>query len=66
MSNRVKEFRKLAGLTQEQLAGQIGSNKSTISDLESGKFKPGLDLAHRISGALGETVYTVFLSGSEK
>lgn len=36
MSNNLKEIRKIRGLTQEELAGRIGTNAGQIHKLESG------------------------------
>ncbi|MDP5042343.1 MAG: helix-turn-helix transcriptional regulator, partial [Crocinitomicaceae bacterium] len=40
MKNRVKELRKLKGLTQEQLAEFIGVSRQTINAIEKEKFDP--------------------------
>lgn len=37
ISEMLKEGRKAAGITQEQLAGKIGTKKSYISRIENGK-----------------------------
>lgn len=38
MRNRLKEVRKALNLTQEEFGKQLGVRKSTISNLESGRF----------------------------
>lgn len=40
MKNRVRELRKLKGLTQEQLAEVIGVSRQTINAIEKEKFDP--------------------------
>lgn len=37
--------RKRAGLTQTQLAKKLGCSTTTISHLELGRIKPGLDIS---------------------
>ena len=50
--NRVKDYRKGAGLTQEDLALLAGVSRQTIISIEKNKFVPGLDIAIRISESL--------------
>ena len=50
---RIKELRKQAGLTQEQLAEQVGLDSRHLSRLEVGRHFPSLDSLERIATALG-------------
>ena len=43
--NRVKDYRKGRGLTQEDLAAKTGVSRQTIISIEKNKFIPGLDVA---------------------
>ena len=43
-------------MTQEELARKIGSNKSYISRVETGKTEPKVSTFYRIAAALGLTV----------
>ncbi len=52
----IEEARKEAHLTQTELAERIGSNKSYISRVESGKTEPKVSTFYRIVAALGLTV----------
>ena len=47
--NRVKDYRKGANLTQEDLASMTGVSRQTIISIEKNKFVPGLDIAMRIA-----------------
>ena len=47
--NRVRDYRKGAGLTQEDLAVLTGVSRQTIISIEKNKFIPGLDIAIKIS-----------------
>ena len=58
----LKYYRNAAGLTQEQLAEKIESNKSTISELENGRFRPGIDLAQDLADALGVSLFDLFFA----
>ena len=50
--NRLKEARKSAGLTQKQLADQIGAKHNSISDWENDKNRPDPDTIELICGSL--------------
>lgn len=52
LKNHLKEFRQNAGLTQTQLADQVGSSKNTISSIETGQFCPTAYLAALLCIAL--------------
>lgn len=54
------EFRKAligarlaAGLTQKQLAAQMGTSQAAIARLESGNKMPSVDTLYRLAGILG-------------
>lgn len=49
----IEEARKNAKLTQEELAARIGTNKSYISRVESGRTEPRVSTFYRIAAALG-------------
>lgn len=50
--NRVKDYRKQAGLTQFQLAQTISVSRQTINLVENDKYNPSLDLCLRLAKAL--------------
>ncbi|MAD50917.1 MAG: transcriptional regulator [Flavobacteriales bacterium] len=58
--NRVKDFRKGGGLTQEELANRAGVSRQTIISIEKNKFVPGLDVALKISESLDTPIYKLF------
>ncbi len=49
----IEEARKKANLTQEELAERIGTNKSYISRVETGRTEPRVSTFYRIAAALG-------------
>ena len=51
---KLREHRKAAGLTQCELAAQVGCAQNYLSDLEIGKREPSLSLAVRIAELLGK------------
>jgi transcriptional regulator with XRE-family HTH domain len=48
---RMKEARRLAGLTQERLASIVGVSKYTVSEWESGRSVPGLKVLGKVCAA---------------
>ncbi|PKL63180.1 MAG: transcriptional regulator [Methanomicrobiales archaeon HGW-Methanomicrobiales-2] len=60
MKTRIRELRAKTGLTQEELAQQVGVRRETIVFLEKGKYNPSLKLAYRVARALGSTIEEIF------
>jgi putative transcriptional regulator len=63
MDNRVKELRSAAGLRQEDLADLVDVSRQTIISIESGRYNPSIQLAWRLSKALGVTIEERFVFG---
>ena len=61
MINRIKELRAREGLTQIDLARQVGVRRETIVFLEKGKYNPSLQLAHDISRVFELRIEEVFI-----
>ena len=60
MKNKIKVFRAMHDLTQEDLAQTIGVTRQTILAIEKGKYVPSLDLAFRISRHFRVNIEEVF------
>jgi len=60
MKNKIKIFRAMHDLTQEDLAQTIGVTRQTILAIEKGKYVPSLDLAFRIARHFQVTIEEVF------
>ena len=58
---RLKKYRQLKGLTQEQLAVQTGVRRETIMRLEKASYNPSLKLAVDISRAVGVPIEETFI-----
>ncbi len=61
MKNRIKVFRAMYDLTQENLASNLGVTRQTILAIEKGKYDPSLELAFRIARFFKVNVEEVFL-----
>ncbi len=53
VTNVVREFRKKAGFTQEELADAMGVSRQTIISIERGRYVPSLPLALGIAKFFG-------------
>ena len=61
LAQTLREERKRAGLTQEELADKIGTKKTYISRLENGKADIQLSTLFRIFEGLGKRVSLTIL-----
>jgi len=61
MKNRIKVFRAMHDLTQEDLAKEIGVTRQTILAIEKGKYVPSLDLAFKMARHFNVTIEEIFL-----
>ena len=67
MENKVEEFRKQLGLSQEAFAKAIRVSRQTVSAIETGKYNPSLDLAFAISDFFSKKIEEIFIhEGSGK
>ena len=53
---QLKEVRKAEGMTQQHLAEIVGTKKSNISRLESGRYNPSLDFLIKVADGLGKQI----------
>ena len=66
MNNRIEEERKRRGMTQQQLAVELGVSRQTIISLESGRYNPSILLAHRIARLFDAKIEDIFLFDTEE
>ena len=58
---KLKQYRQIKGLTQEQLANQVGVRRETIMRLEKAQYNPSLKLAIDISRVLEAPIEEIFI-----
>ena len=56
VAKQLRDVRKSQGMTQESLAELVGTKKSNISRLESGRYNPSLDFLVKVAGGLGKQI----------
>jgi putative transcriptional regulator len=61
MENKIKIFRAINNLTQEQLANETCCTRQTINAIEKGKYSPSLELAFRLAHILDTSIEELFL-----
>ena len=60
MGNRIRQYRRMKGLTQEALAFGSGINVSFLGDVERGIKKPSVESLEKLLNALGVTFREFF------
>lgn len=60
MDNKIKELRKLLGITQYDLAKSIGVSRQYLSDVENMKKQPTIKIAFDIALRVGVKVDELF------
>jgi putative transcriptional regulator len=60
VKNKLKVYRAMHDLTQEQLADRIGVSRQTVIAIEANKYLPSLGLAFKIAKLFKVTVEDVF------
>lgn len=65
MKNKIKVFRAMHDMTQEDLALATGVTRQTVLAIEKGKYVPSLDLAFKISRYFKVNIEEVFTYDEE-
>ncbi len=60
MKNRLKVFRAMHDLTQDELAKKLGVTRQTIVSIEIGKYDPSIGLAFKIANLFNVQIEDVF------
>ena len=66
MKNRLKVYRAMFNLTQEELAKKLGVSRQTIIAIEKGKYDPSLKLAFKIARLFGVKIEDIFIYDDEE
>lgn len=61
MKNKLKVYRAMNDITQEQLAKEIGVTRQTIIAIEKDKYDPSLALAFKIARFFDVNIEEVFI-----
>ncbi len=58
--NRIRELRLERGVSQQELADEVGASRQTINAIEQEKYSPSLELAFRIARFFKQDFEDVF------
>jgi len=66
MKNKIKVFRAMHDMTQEDLAIKVGVTRQTILAIEKDKYVPSLDLGFKIARFFEVNIEDVFVYDDEQ
>jgi len=61
MKNKLRVYRAMHNLTQEQLADQVGVSRQTIVAIENNKYLPSLGLAFKMARLFEVQIEDLFI-----
>jgi len=61
MQNKLKVYRAMHEITQEELAKELGVTRQTILAIEKDKYDPSLNLAFRIANYFKVRIEDIFI-----
>ena len=59
-AQRLRQYRKDKGMTQQELADLVGVSRQTIMQLERSRYNPSMLLAYSIAQVFGVTIEDLF------
>jgi putative transcriptional regulator len=66
MKNKIKVYRAMRDMTQEELADRLRVTRRTINSIEGDKYNPSIELAFRIARLFGVPVEEMFSLDEEE
>ncbi len=66
MKNKIKVYRAMRNMTQEELAGQLRVTRRTINSIEGGKYNPSIEVAFRMAQLFDIPVEDLFSLDEEE
>lgn len=58
--NKLKEYRALLGVNQQEMGAMVGTSRQTISQIERGDYSPSVSLALKIAKVCNVAVEDIF------
>jgi putative transcriptional regulator len=58
--NKVREFRELCRMTQEELCAAVFVSRQTIISIEKGSYNPSIELGLKLAKCLNTTIDSLF------
>lgn len=66
MKNKIKVYRAMRNMTQEELALQLRVTRRTINSIEGGKYNPSIEVAFRMAKLFAVPVEDLFSLDEEE
>jgi putative transcriptional regulator len=66
MKNRLKVYRAMHDLTQEELARKLGVSRATINAIEKQRYDPSLRLAFQMAHFFTVRIEDIFIEEAEE
>ncbi|WP_421078500.1 helix-turn-helix transcriptional regulator [Methanothermococcus sp. Ax23] len=66
MKNKIKVYRAMYDLTQDDLAKKLGVSRQTIISIEKGRYDPSLKLAFKIAKFFNVKIEDIFIYEDKK
>jgi putative transcriptional regulator len=60
VESRVRDLRVVRGLSQQELADELGVSRQTVNSIETGRYAPSLKLALSLARFFGKSVEALF------
>jgi putative transcriptional regulator len=61
LKNKLVQYRKEYGYSQDKLAGKLGVSRQTVISIEKGKYYPSLPLAFEIAKTFDTRIENIFI-----
>ena len=58
--NKLKEYRAMLGVNQQEMGAMVGTSRQTISQIERGDYSPSVTLALKIAKVCNVAVEDIF------
>lgn len=65
MKNKIKVYRAMFDLTQEDLSEKVGVSRQTINAIEKDRYNPSLDLAFKLAKLFEVGIEDIFTHEEE-
>lgn len=62
LANNIKMYRNIKGITQEEMAKEIGISRSALSRIETGSYSPSAKTMGKISNYLNVPIGEIFFN----
>lgn len=65
--NKIREYRKIEGMTLEEMSGKIGISIGYLCHLEKGtRRNPSTEIMEKVAKILGKSIAEIFFEGEKR